>query len=156
MVNLIVVEAEGAMNSIRQCSTRPTRVPVQNATHKPAAGAGLVFTLASQGETLSDAAQMFAVLTDAQGQAVTHGLIVNRVSGRWQMRVNASFGNRTGTARMTQINEPASAAGGRRGGHLRKGDCDRRSGRITVWIAAPKTTTFRTDTIGHLEVTLHD
>ena len=113
MLNLIVVEGEGAINNIRQRTARETIVEVEDENRKPVAGAVVVFTLPSQGAggTFANGAQTLTVMTDAQGRAVAQGLRVNRVAGRWQMRINASLGNRTGTATLTQTNVAAAAAG---------------------------------------------
>ena len=114
MLNLIVVEGEGAINNVRQRTARETIVQVEDENHKPVAGAVVVFTLPSQGAggTFANGAQTLTVTTDAQGRAVAQGLRVNRISGQWQMRVNASLGNRTGTVTVTQTNAVAGAAAG--------------------------------------------
>jgi hypothetical protein len=113
MLNLIVVEGEGAINNIRQRTARETIVQVEDENHKPVAGAVVVFTLPSQGAggAFANGAQTLTVTTNAQGRAVAQGLRVNRVAGRWQMRVNASSGGRTGTVTVTQTNAVAAAAG---------------------------------------------
>jgi hypothetical protein len=113
MLNLIVVEGEGAINNIRQRTARETIVQVEDENRKPVAGAVVVFTLPSQGAggTFANGAQTLTVMTDAQGRAVAQGLRVNRVAGKWQMRINASLGNRTGTVTVTQTNVAAAAAG---------------------------------------------
>jgi hypothetical protein len=162
MLNLIVVEAGGAINKIRQCSARETSVPAEDETQKSGAGVVLVFILHSQDGISSNAAQTLAVVTDAQVRPVTQCLRMNRVSGRRQMRVSASFDNRGGTARMTQTNLAVTVAGagaaGAAAGFFAKviviaitvADS------TTVSIAAPTTITARTSTIGHRYVTLHD
>ena len=113
MLNLIVVEGEGAINNMRQRTARETIVQVEDENHKPVAGAVVVFTLPSQGAggTFAGGAQTLTVTTNAQGRAVAQGLRVNRVAGRWQMRVNASSGGRTATVTVTQSNAVAAAAG---------------------------------------------
>ena len=114
MLNLIVVEGEGAINHIRQRTARETIVQVEDENRKPVAGAVVVFTLPNQGAggTFADGAQTLTVTTDAQGRAVAQGLRVNRIAGRWEMRVNASLGNRTGSVTVTQTNAVAGAAAG--------------------------------------------
>jgi hypothetical protein len=114
MLNLIVLEGEGAINNIRQRTARETIVQVEDENHKPVAGAVVVFTLPGQGAggTFANGAQTLTVTTDAQGRAVAQGLRVNRISGQWQMRINASLGNRTGTVTVTQTNAVAGAAAG--------------------------------------------
>jgi hypothetical protein len=118
MLNLIVVEGEGAINNIRQRTARETIVQVEDENHKPVAGAVVVFTLPSQGAggTFANGAQTLTVTTDAQGRAVAQGLRANRIAGRWDMRINASLGNRTGTVTVSQTNAAvAGAAGGAAG-----------------------------------------
>jgi len=114
MLNLIVVEGEGAINNIRQRTARETIVQVEDENHKPVAGAVVVFTLPSQGAggTFANGAQTLTITTDAQGRAVAQGLRVNRIAGRWEMRVNASLGNRTGSVTVAQTNAVAGAAAG--------------------------------------------
>ena len=116
MLNLIVVEGEGAINNIRQRTARETIVQVEDENHKPVAGAVVVFTLPSQGAggTFANGAQTLTVTTDAQGRAVAQGLRANRIAGKWEMRINASMGNRTGAVTVSQTN--AAAAGGAAGG----------------------------------------
>jgi hypothetical protein len=111
MLNLIVVEGEGAINNIRQRTARETIVQVEDENRKPVAGAVVVFTLPSQGAggTFANGAQMLTVTTNAQGRAVAQGLRVNRIAGQWQMRVNASLGNRTGSVIISQTNVVAAA-----------------------------------------------
>ena len=112
-LNLIVVEGEGAINKIPQGTARDTIVQVEDENRKPVAGAVVVFTLPSQGAggTLVNGAQTLTVTTDAQGRALAQGLQVNRVGGQWQMRVNASLGNRTGSVTVTETNVAAAAGG---------------------------------------------
>ena len=114
MLNLIVVEGEGAINNIRQRTARETIVQVEDENRKPVAGAVVVFTLPNQGAggTFANGAQTLTVTTEAQGRAVAQGLRVNRLAGQWQMRVNASLGNRTGSVTVTQTNAVAGAAAG--------------------------------------------
>jgi hypothetical protein len=115
MLNLIVVGGEGAINNIHQRTARETIVQVEDENRKPLAGAVVMFfTLPSQraGGTFANGAQTRTVVTNAQGRAVAQGLGVNRIAGQWQMRINASLGNRTGTVTVTRTNAVAGAAAG--------------------------------------------
>lgn len=49
MLNLVVLEGEGATNNIRQRTAREPIVQVEDENHKPVAGAIVVFTLPSNG-----------------------------------------------------------------------------------------------------------
>src|SRR5215469_1389837 len=114
MLNLIVVEGEGAINNIRQRTARETIVQVEDENRKPVAGAVVVFSLPSQGAggTFANGAQTLTVTTDAQGRAVAQGLRANRIAGKWEMRINASAGNRTGVVTVSQTNAAAAGAAG--------------------------------------------
>jgi|SRR5215469_12811033 len=117
-LNIVVVEGEGAINNIRQRTARETIVEVDDENHKPIAGAVVTFTLPTQGAggTFAGGAQTLTVMTDNLGRAVASGLRVNKVAGNWTMRVNASFGGRTGSAAITQTNAVAAATAGAAGG----------------------------------------
>lgn len=114
MLNIVIVEGEGAINNIRQRTARETIVEVDDENHKPVAGAVVTFTLPTQGAggAFAGGAQTLTVMTDALGRAVATGLRVNRVAGNWAIRVNASFGGRTGTTSISQTNAAAAGAAG--------------------------------------------
>jgi hypothetical protein len=112
-LNIIVVEGEGAINNIRQRTARETIVQVEDENHKPVAGAVVTFTLPSQGAggAFANGAQTLTVMTNAEGRAAATGLRVNKIAGNWSIRVNASFGERSGTVSISQTNAVAAAAG---------------------------------------------
>src|SRR3982074_2151596 len=92
-LNLVIVEGEGAINSVRQRVAREPVVQVEDENHKPVAGAAVTFLLPNQGAGASFAneARSLTVLTDNKGQAVARGLRPNNINGQYQVRVNASF-----------------------------------------------------------------
>ena len=112
-LNLVVVEGEGAINNIRLRTAREPIVQVEDQNHKPVAGAVVVFTLPQQGASgiFPNGAKMLTVLTDDQGRAVARGLQPNNVSGKMQIRVNASFQGQTASTSIAQTNVAAAAAG---------------------------------------------
>jgi len=111
MLNLVVVEGEGAINNIRQRTAREPIVRVEDENHKPVAGAAVVFLLPSQGASGSFAggAQMLTVMTNNQGLAVARGLKPNSLPGQFQIRVNASFQGQTATVSIAQTNAVLAA-----------------------------------------------
>jgi len=120
LLNLVVVEGEGAINNIRQRTAREPVVQVQDENHRPVAGAIVVFTLPSRGASgvFTNGSQTLTVTTDAQGQAAAHGLTPNGVKGQFQIHVNASYQGRTGSTNITQTNAVLTAAGAAAGaGH---------------------------------------
>ncbi|HEV3333934.1 MAG TPA: hypothetical protein VG096_23270 [Bryobacteraceae bacterium] len=111
MLNLVVVEGEGAINNIRQRTARDPIVRVEDENHKPVAGAAVVFLLPSQGAsgTFTGGVQTLTVMTNAQGLAVGRGLKPNNVQGQYQISVNASFQGQTASIAIAQSNALAAA-----------------------------------------------
>jgi hypothetical protein len=113
MLNLVVVEGEGATNNIRQRTAREPVVQVEDENHKPVAGAVVVFTLPSNGAggAFANGAKTLTMVTDNKGQAVARGLRPNGIKGQFQIRVNASYQGRTASANISQTNAVLSASG---------------------------------------------
>jgi len=113
MLNLVVVEGEGAINNIRLRTAREPIVQVQDENHKPVAGAIVTFTMPSRGASgvFANGSQTLTVTTDQQGQAVARGLKPNGVKGQVKIRVNANSRGQTATTTITQTNAVLTAAG---------------------------------------------
>jgi hypothetical protein len=93
MLNLVVLEGEGATNNIRQRTAREPIVQVEDENHKPVAGAIVVFTLPSNGAggTFANGARTLSMVSDSKGQAVARGFHPNGSKGQFQIRVSATF-----------------------------------------------------------------
>jgi hypothetical protein len=113
MLNLVVVEGEGATNNIRQRTAREPIVQVQDENHKPVAGAIVVFTLPSNGAggVFANGAKTLTMLSDNQGQAVARGLRPNGLKGQFQIRVSASHQGQTASTSINQTNAVIAASG---------------------------------------------
>jgi hypothetical protein len=113
MLNLVVLEGEGATNNIRQRTAREPVVQVQDENHKPVAGAIVVFTLPSNGAggTFANGARTLTMVSDNQGQAVARGFRPNGLKGQFQIRVNASFKDQAASTAITQTNAVLAASG---------------------------------------------
>jgi len=113
MLNLVVLEGEGATNNIRQRTAREPVVQVQDENHKPVAGAIVVFTLPSNGAggVFANGARTLSMVTDNQGQAVARGLRPNGLKGQFQIHVNASYQGRTASTNINQTNAALTASG---------------------------------------------
>jgi hypothetical protein len=104
-INLVVVEGEGAINNIRQRTARESIVQVEDENHRPKAGAAVVFTLPSQGAGGAFSGQQtLTVMSDSRGRAVARGFRPNKLEGRFEVRVNASYQGQTATATIVQSN----------------------------------------------------
>jgi hypothetical protein len=121
-LNLVIVEGDGAINNIRQRTARETIVQVEDENHRPIAGAAVLFLLPDSGPSgvFADGGRSLMVTSDSKGQAVAKGLRVNNVSGKFQMRVEASYQGMTTATTITQTNAviTAAAAGGAISGKL--------------------------------------
>lgn len=118
MLNLIVVEGEGAINNIRQRTAREPIVQVEDENHRPVAGAIVTFTLPSRGASgvFASGSQTLTVTTDQQGQAIARGLRPNTVKGQMQIRVTANNRGQTTSTTINQTNAIVAAAGAAAGG----------------------------------------
>ena len=120
MLNLVVIEGEGAINDIRQRTAREPIVQVQDENHRPVAGAIVTFTLPGRGASgvFANGSQTLTVTTDQQGQAVARGLRPNGIKGQVKIRVNANHRGQTASITITQTNAiiGAAAAGAAAGG----------------------------------------
>ncbi len=113
MLNLVVLEGEGATNNIRQRTAREPIVQVQDENHKPVAGAIVVFTLPSNGAggAFANGARTLSMVSDNQGQAVARGFRPNALKGQFKIRVNASHQGQTASTDISQTNAVLAAAG---------------------------------------------
>jgi hypothetical protein len=120
MLNLVVVEGDGAINNIRLRTAREPIVQVQDENHKPVAGAAVVFLLPTNGAggTFANGAHSLTVVTDDQGQAVAHGLKPNGIKGQFKIHVNASYKGQTTSTDINQTNAVMAAAAGAAAGSI--------------------------------------
>ncbi len=113
LLNLVVIEGEGAVNNIKQRTAREPIVEVQDENHKPVAGAVVIFMLPSNGAggTFANGVKTLTMTTNSQGQAVGRGLKPNGIKGQYQIRVNASHRGQNASISITQTNALLSATG---------------------------------------------
>jgi len=85
---------------------------VEDENHKPVGAAAVTFFLPSDGASgaFSNGARSITVLTDDQGKAAVRGIRMNKVQGKVQIRVQASFKGLTSNAVITQTNVIAAGA----------------------------------------------
>ena len=120
MLNLVVLEGEGATNNIRQRTAREPIVQVQDENHKPVAGAIVVFTLPSNGAggAFANGARTLTMVSDNQGQAVARGFHPNGLKGQYQIRVSATHQGQTASTSINQTNAVLAASGAAAGAGL--------------------------------------
>lgn len=112
-LSIVVIAGEGAINKLKdRLNTEPV-VQVADESHRPIAGAAVVFFLPNQGPggVFANGTRSLTVTTDAQGRATAAGIRRNNISGQMQIRVSASTGGQTASAVITQTNIAASGTG---------------------------------------------
>lgn len=117
-INILILEGEGAINNVRQRVAREAMVQVEDENHKPVAAAAVTFFLPGDGASgvFSNGSRSITVLTDEQGKAAVRGIRLNKVQGKMQIRVQASYKGLTTNAVITETSVLAAAAAGAAGG----------------------------------------
>src|SRR5215469_17083017 len=112
MLNIVIVEGEGAINNIRQRTAREPIVQVEDENHKPVAGAAVIFAITNQGAggSFAGGSHTLSVVTDGQGRAVAHGFHPNSVQGQYQIHVTASHNGQTANTNIAESNVVAAGA----------------------------------------------
>jgi hypothetical protein len=92
ILQIRVIEGEGAVHQPGSRSTRPIAVEITEETGKPVSGAAVSFHLPEDGPggAFVNGLRTEVVITDAHGRASLHGLLANRIPGRFQIRILAS------------------------------------------------------------------
>lgn len=111
-LRMVVLQGEGAFNDIQRKTGRDPVVEVRDENDRPLAGAQVVFSLPESGAggTFEGGIRTFTTTSDPNGMASARGLKPNSVEGRFQIRVMASVGGKTGTVAITQSNTLAGGA----------------------------------------------
>lgn len=113
ILQIRVIEGEGAVYQPGARSVRPITVEITEETGKPVSGAAVSFHLPEDGPggTFVNGLRTEVVITDARGRASLHGLQANRTPGRFQIRILASKEQaRSGTVSFQYVAEPRGGA----------------------------------------------
>src|SRR5436305_1494698 len=113
MLNIVIVEGDGAINNIKQRTSRETIVEVQDENHRPVAGAAVVFLLPGDGPggAFAGGSKSVTLTTNTAGRATMPTMQPNQVTGQFQIRVNVSSQGRTASTTIGQSNAVGAAAG---------------------------------------------
>lgn len=115
VIQLRVLDGEGAMYAIGSRATRGLTVQVADENGKPVENASVSFQLPSDGPSGSfpDSGKSAIVTTGADGRATIWGMQWNKVPGEFEIRVTASKGQaRAGIAVRQYLAENIKQAGG--------------------------------------------
>jgi hypothetical protein len=113
ILQIRVIAGEGAVHLPGSRSTRPITVEITEETGKPVPGAAVSFHLPEDGPggAFVNGLRTEVVITDGSGHASLHGLLANRIPGRFQIRILASKEQaRAGTVSFQYVAEPKGGA----------------------------------------------
>lgn len=110
-LRILVLEGEGAINNIKQRTSRDPVIQVVDENDRPVGGVAVVFTLPSRGASgvFANGARSLTILTDAQGMATATGLTPNTVAGDLAIQVSASHQGQTAAVTIAQTNVAVGA-----------------------------------------------
>jgi hypothetical protein len=123
ILQIRVIEGEGAVHLPGSRGTRPITVEITEETGKPVSGAAVTFHLPENGPggAFVNGLRTEIVITDGHGHASLYGLLANRIPGRFQIRILASKEQaRAGTVSFQYVAELKGGAAARStasGGH---------------------------------------
>ena len=105
-LKIVVLEGEGAKNNIRAKSATAPAVEIRDENEKPVAGAEVIFQLppVGPGGVFHGWMRSQTVRSDASGKAVTSGYTPNEEEGRFNIKVTAVAGAKSGNAVIAQSN----------------------------------------------------
>lgn len=112
-LKIVVIDGEGAKNSVRARTATAPVVEVRDSGDKPVAGAEVVFQLPPAGPSgnFNGWLKMQTVKTDERGRAAATGYTPNDEEGRFNIKVVASSGNSTASLVVAQSNVSGGGAG---------------------------------------------
>jgi hypothetical protein len=113
ILQIRVLEGEGAVHAPGSRGARPLTVEVTDETGKPVEGAAVSFHLPEEGPggVFANGMRTEVAVTDSRGHASAHGLQLNRAPGRFQIRIVASKEQaRAGIVSFQYIAGPGSGA----------------------------------------------
>lgn len=114
ILQIRVLEGDGAVHAAGSHNVRPLTVEVTDETGKPLEHAAVSFHLPDDGPSgiFLNGLHTEVAITDAVGRASIRGLQWNRIPGRFQIRIVASFEQaRAGLLSQQYIDGPAGAPG---------------------------------------------
>jgi hypothetical protein len=112
-VKIVVMQGEGAKNSIKVRTATQPAVEVRDENDKPVAGAEVIFRLPASGPggVFNDWMRTQTARTNAQGQAGASGFTPNDQEGRFNIKVTASMGSADAEAVIAQSNVLSGSGG---------------------------------------------
>jgi hypothetical protein len=110
-LKIVPLQGEGALNNVKTGRGADCTVEVRDQDDRPVEGAQVTFTLpfTGPGASFANGERVLRGTTDNTGRAHTTGLKPNKLEGRFNIKVVASYEGKQATAVISQSN---TAAGG--------------------------------------------
>jgi hypothetical protein len=117
-LTVVILEGDKAVNSVPLLRSVAPIVEIRDQNDFPVEGVTVVFTLPAQGPggTFAGGGATFTARSDSRGQAAAPA-IVPRVAGKFEIKVSATLGARTGDAVIAQTNSTLARFGPDRAAH---------------------------------------
>jgi hypothetical protein len=111
-VKIVVLQGEGALNSIKDRKAVQPSVEVRDANDKPVPGAEVVFQLpaAGPGAVFNGWMRTQTVRSDSEGKAIASGMTPNDEDGRFNITVTATASGGSASAVIAQSNTRTGAS----------------------------------------------
>ena len=105
-IEIVVLEGQDGFNNIKQRINPEPIVEVRDAGGNPVADATVTFYLPPQGPsgTFANGTYTLTVTTDTLGRAAARGMHPNDETGRFEIRVRATYHGETASATIAQTN----------------------------------------------------
>ena len=112
-LKIVVIQGEGAVNSIRSKTATQPVVAVRDQNDKPVEGAEVIFSLpaAGAGGVFNGWMRTQTTKTNAKGQAAASGFTPNDEAGRFNIKVTAGSGDKSASLVIAQTNSSQGGAG---------------------------------------------
>jgi len=110
-IDLVVIKGEGAIYRPGQ-RAEGLIVRVEDAEHRPLAGASVTFALPASGASggFTNGLQTATIITNNQGLAASPGFRLNQIAGKLQVYVTASYGGLRANELIDQVVQGSSGA----------------------------------------------
>ncbi|MFN7923980.1 MAG: hypothetical protein U0Q16_28015 [Bryobacteraceae bacterium] len=108
---------DGAFNNLKSGLGQELEVEVRDENDRPVSGAEVTFLvpIGGAGGSFPGSGSTYKTTTDESGAAKAPALRLNPVEGRFNIKVTATKGDRTGTAVLSQVSTSAGGAVGKPG-----------------------------------------
>jgi hypothetical protein len=117
-LHIDIIDGEGAINDIKGRIATDIIIQVEDRDHRPVAGAVVTLMSPSGGPsgTFSGGQHLVSLTTGRDGRVVVQGFHPNKITGKFQVQVTASFQGEIATGVITQTNLATAAAAAAGGG----------------------------------------